>query len=179
MILNLRLQLNRFTNYLISIWYLYRYGQRTKSKQLNDLDLEPKKYKSAVFLSKAGRFFTVGTSGFLVNYLVSYFLANDMNVWYILATLIGIITSISTNFVLNKIWTFEDRNFSPRRFLKQYVTFLGLCALGAVIQLSLVFVFVEYSHLQYGISLIMAVGFASLGNFLLNKKITFGEKIWE
>jgi dolichol-phosphate mannosyltransferase len=59
------------------------------------------------------------------------------------------------------------------------VLFLTLCSLGGVIQLSLVFVFVEYSHIQYGISLVMAVYVSSLGNFLLNKKITFGEKIWE
>jgi dolichol-phosphate mannosyltransferase len=94
------------------------------------------------------------------------------------AALVGIIVSITTNFLLNKIWTFEDRDFSIRHFFRQYVSFLALCSVGAVIQLSLVFVFVEYSHIQYGISLIMAVCLASLGNFFLNKKITFGEKIW-
>jgi hypothetical protein len=69
--------------------------------------------------------------------------------------------------------------FRQMNFLRQYVSFLALCSLGAVIQLTLVFVFVEYSHIQYAISLVMAVCVASLSNFLLNKKITFGEKIWE
>jgi dolichol-phosphate mannosyltransferase len=131
-------------------------------------------------LSKAGRFFTVGASGFFVNYVVSFLLANTVsNVWYLQATLVGIIFSITTNFLLNKVWTFEDRDFSTRHFIRQYVSFLALCSLGAVIQLTLVFVFVEYSHIQYGISLVIAVCVASLGNFLLNKRITFGEKIWE
>src|ERR1044071_686497 len=93
-------------------------------------------------------------------------------------TLFGIILSITSNFLLNKLWTFEDRNFAPRHFLRQYVFFMALCALGAVIQLSLVYLFVETSNIPYAISLIIAVCIASIGNFLLNKKITFGEKIW-
>jgi len=96
-----------------------------------------------------------------------------------LRNFVGIIISITSNFLLNKIWTFEDRDFSPKHFLKQYSLFMALCTLGAVIQLSLVYIFVEYSHIQYAVSLIMAVAIASLSNFLLNKKITFGEKIWE
>jgi dolichol-phosphate mannosyltransferase len=175
-----KINLNRIWNYSKAVWHLYRYGRESKEPQ-NDSDIvEQKKHKSVLFLSKAGRFFTVGASGFIVNYIVSFLLANVVsNVWYVQATLVGIIVSITTNFLLNKVWTFEDRDFSTRHFFRQYVSFLALCSLGAVIQLSLVFVFVEYSHIQYGISLVMAVCVASLGNFLLNKKITFGERIWE
>jgi len=175
-----KIDFNRILNYSNAVWHLYRYGRESKELQ-NDSDIvEQKKHKSVLFLSKAGRFFTVGVSGFIVNYVVSFLLANVVsNVWYLQATLVGIIVSITTNFLLNKVWTFEDRDFSTRHFLRQYVLFLTLCSLGAVIQLSLVFVFVEYSHIQYGISLVMAVCVASLGNFLLNKRITFGEKIWE
>jgi len=142
--------------------------------------MEQKKHKSILFLSKAGRFFTVGASGLAVNYVVSYLLSNLVpNIWYIQATLVGILVSISSNFILNKIWTFEDRDFSLRHFFRQYSLFLALCSLGAIVQLSLVFVFVEYSHTPYAVSLIIAVIIASFSNFLLNKKITFGEKIWE
>ena len=175
-----KINFNRILNYSKAIWHLYRYGGKSKEKQNTSDIVEQKRHKSILFLSKAGRFFTVGVSGFFVNYVVSFLLANTVsNVWYLQATLVGIIVSITTNFLLNKVWTFEDRDFSTRHFLRQYVSFLALCSLGAVIQLTLVFVFVEYSHIQYGISLVIAVCVASLGNFLLNKKITFGEKIWE
>jgi dolichol-phosphate mannosyltransferase len=175
-----KINFNRILNYSKAVWHLYRYGRKSKEMQNHGDIAEQKRHRSVLFLSKAGRFFTVGASGFIVNYLVSYLLANVVsNVWYLQATLVGIIVSITTNFILNKVWTFEDRDFSIRHFFKQYLSFMALCTLGAVIQLSLVFVFVEYSHIQYGISLVMAVCVASLGNFLLNKKITFGEKIWE
>ena len=174
-----KLDFNRILNYSKDVWELYRYGK--KSKLETDKDNSGQKIRrSVLFLSKAGRFFTVGASGLVVNYVASFLLSSLVpNIWYIHATLFGIILSITSNFILNKIWTFEDRNFSPRHVLRQYVLFLALCTLGAVIQLSLVYAFVEYSHIPYAVSLILAVCVASLSNFLLNKKITFGEKIWE
>jgi dolichol-phosphate mannosyltransferase len=175
-----KINFNRVLNYSTAVWHLYRHGRKSNQMQNDNDVVEQKSHKSVLFLSKAGRFFTVGASGLLINFIVSYLLANVVsNVWYLQATLVGIMVSITTNFVLNKVWTFEDRDFSIRHFFRQYVSFLVLCSIGAVIQLSLVFVFVQYSHMQYGISLIMAVCVASLGNFLLNKKYTFGEKIWE
>ena len=174
-----KLDRDRIVNYSKDVWELYRYGAKSNLKNGRakpDLRMS----RSVRFLSKAGRFFTVGASGLVVNYAASFLISAIIpNIWYIHATLFGIILSITSNFILNKIWTFEDRNFSPRHFFKQYALFLALCALGAVIQLSLVFVFVEYSHIEYAISLLLAVVIASLSNFLLNKKITFGEKIWE
>ncbi len=93
------------------------------------------------------------------------------------ASIIGIILSISSNFILNKIWTFEDRNFSLRNALKQYVLFLGMSAVGAVVQLIFLYWFVR-SGFQYTPSLVLAVSIASVSNFLLNKKWTFREGIW-
>jgi dolichol-phosphate mannosyltransferase len=175
-----KLDRNRILNYSKYVWQLYRYGIKSKPKNTDTAKPERKPSKSVTFLSKAGRFFTVGASGLAVNYVASYLLTSLIpNIWYIHATLFGIILSITSNFILNKVWTFEDRNFSPRHFFKQYALFMALCTLGAVIQLSLVFAFVEYFNIQYAVSLLLAVIIASLSNFLLNKKITFGEKIWE
>lgn len=141
---------------------------------------EQEKHRSIPFLSKTARFFTVGASGLALNYVVSFLLSNVIsNLWYIQAAGIGIVMSVHTNFVLNKIWTFEDRNYTLRHVIKQYFSFLALCAFGALIQLSLTYVFFEHWHIHYAISLMLAVTIASMSNFLLNKKITFGEKIWE
>jgi dolichol-phosphate mannosyltransferase len=122
----------------------------------------------------------VGASGLVLNYVVSFLLSNVVsNLWYIQAAGIGIVMSVHTNFVLNKVWTFEDKDFTFRHVIRQYFSFLALCAFGAIIQLSLTYVFFEHMHIHYAISLMLAVFIASFSNFLLNKKITFGEKIWE
>jgi dolichol-phosphate mannosyltransferase len=163
-------------DYLSAVGYLYRYGR--KSKRLTRYKEEQKR-RSVLFLSKAARFYTVGATGLLLNYIVSMMLTSGIisNFWYIQASTIGIILSITSNFFLNKIWTFEDRNFSARNTLKQYGTFLGLSTVGAIVQLMILFLLVQ-SGFQYTASLVLAVAAASVSNFLLNKKWTFREKMW-
>jgi len=121
----------------------------------------------------------VGASGLGVNFLVSLlFVGGISEFWYLHANILGIITSMTTNFVLNKYWTFEDKDFSTNKTLLQYAKFVGFSSLGALIQLSMVYYLIEESQIIYPIALILAVITAAFGNFILNKKWTFKEKIW-
>ena len=100
------------------------------------------------------------------------------NLWYIHATIIGIIASMTSNFLLNKIWTFSDMDFSLNNTLKQFGKFVTFSSIGAFLQIGMVFYLVDVHEISYPISLIVAVGLAALGNFILNKKLTFKEKLW-
>ena len=157
-------------DYVKSVWKLYRYGHTAKVSDTRT---------SVRFISKAGRFYTVGASGLLVNYLVSLLFADAIiNFWYIHATIIGIAVSMSSNFILNKIWTFGDRNFDAKKTIAQYGKFVGFSSLGALIQLGMVYVLVDTYQVMYPIALILAVIIAASSNFILNKKWTFKEKVW-
>jgi len=101
-----------------------------------------------------------------------------MNFWYIHATAIGIMFSMSSNFVLNKIWTFGDRNFEIKSTLAQYGKFIGFSSLGALVQLVIVYVLVDSYQLLYPVALVLAVATAASSNFILNKKWTFKQKVW-
>ncbi|MDQ4023303.1 MAG: glycosyltransferase family 2 protein [Thermoproteota archaeon] len=164
-------------DYSKAIWQLYRYGRNYSSNAM--MQNKQERRGLVLFLSKAARFFTVGASGLVINYLISTLLSGGtfFNFWYVHGTLIGIIFSITSNFLLNKSWTFEDRDFSLYHTLKQYGLFVAFSSIGASIQLLLVYLLVE-SGLGYSPSLIIAVASASINNFLLNKKFTFHEKIW-
>lgn len=165
-----KLDLSVGLDYVRSFWKLYRHGKPVREKE---------KRTSVRFFSKAARFYTVGASGLLLNYFVSLLFSGVLsNLWYLHATMVGIIFSITSNFILNKIWTFENRNFDLRKTVTQYGLFLGFSGVGAILQLGLVYYLVDSRHLEYGISLILAVAIASIGNFLLNKKWTFKEKVW-
>jgi dolichol-phosphate mannosyltransferase len=164
--------------YLLAIWQLYRYGQKER-KPIDTEQQRNEERKSVLFLSKAGRFFTVGASGLVINYLASFLLSNFSTLWYMQATLGGIVISMTSNFFLNRIWTFEDTDFSSlTRILKQYILFLGFSSIGASIQLIVVYLMVEFSGYGYAPSLIIAVLAGSGSNFILNKKWTFKERIW-
>jgi dolichol-phosphate mannosyltransferase len=157
-------------DYLRAVMQLYRYGKSMRQKE---------RRTSVHFLSKAGRFYTVGASGLLVNYIASLLLNTQApNLWYLYSTFIGILISMTSNFFLNKLWTFEDRKFNVKETGIQFGMFIGFSSLGAVIQLLLVYALVENYNMDYAPSLILAVAAASVGNFLLNKKWTFKEKIW-
>jgi dolichol-phosphate mannosyltransferase len=164
-------------DYIKALYHLYRYGQRS-GNSLSWLS-RVKKRRSVLFLSKAGRFYTVGASGLLLNYLVSVLLFNSSfaSLGYIQATIGGIIVSNISNFLLNKAWTFEDRDFSAKRTLRQYGLFAAITSGGAGIQLGVLHILLQ-SGFKYEVSLIIAVSIASISNFLLNKKLTFGEKVW-
>lgn len=165
-----KLDLRTIIDYVKSVLRLYRYGKITEKREGRP---------SVRFFSKAARFFTVGASGLGVNYLVSLLFADGIsNLWYIHATIIGIIASMTTNFVLNKIWTFSDRDFSLAKVVKQYGKFVAFSSLGALLQLGIVFYLVDIHHISYPVSLVAAVGLAAFGNFILNKKWTFKEKLW-
>ena len=100
------------------------------------------------------------------------------DLWYLHANIIGIAISMTTNFILNKIWTFEDKDFSTKATIKQYSKFVGFSTLGAIVQLAMVFSLVDWHQMTYPLALILAVATAAFGNFVLNKKWTFKEKVW-
>jgi len=161
-------------DYVKAVWKLYRYGRKSK-KQNTQLE----KRKSVRFISKAARFYTVGFSGFVLNYLISILLSNGVlgSFGYLQATAVGIAVSVTTNFLLNKFWTFEDKNVNLTRFLRQYGMFIGCSSLGILIQFLSIYMLRE-SGVSYDISLLIGVTIASVSNFLFNKKWTFKENIW-
>ena len=164
-----KLSIKTVFDYYRSVWKLYRYGKPLEKQE---------KRSSVKFLYKAGRFYTVGTSGFIVNYMISLLFAGGVSdLWYLHANVIGIIASITTNFVLNKIWTFEDRDFRIKKTISQYGKFAMFSSLGALVQLGMVYFLVDSNEIAYPIALILAVITAAFGNFVLNKKWTFKEKL--
>lgn len=153
-------------DFMRATWKLYRYGSRTKERRA-----------SVRFTSKAARFYTVGALGLGINWLVSTAFAANGGLWYIHANIAGIAASVVTNFVMNKAWTFEDKDFGARKTFSQGIRFAAISSLGACVQLGTVYGLVEYYALPYSIALVLAVGAASFGNFVLNKTLTFRERL--
>ena len=164
-----KLSIRTIFDYYRSVWKLYRYGKPLEKQE---------KRQSVKFLYKAGRFYTVGASGFIVNYMISLLLTGGVSdLWYLHANVIGIIASITTNFVLNKTWTFGDRDFRLKKTISQYGKFAMFSSLGALVQLGMVYFLVDSNEISYPLALIFAVMTAAFGNFILNKKFTFKEKL--
>jgi len=166
-----KLNLFTITDYMKSVWKLYRYGNNEEIKE---------KRKSVTFFSKAGRFYTIGASGFAINYLISFLFSGGLTeIWYLYANILGIIASMTSNFVLNKWWTFNDRNFSFKQTISQYSKFVAFSSVGALIQLGVVYLLVDNYNWIYSSALAIGVLTGAFSNFILNKKWTFKEKLWQ
>ncbi len=164
-----KLNIKTIFYYSKSVLKLYRYGKPLEKQE---------KRSSVKFLYKAGRFYTVGATGFIVNYMISLLFAGGISdMWYLHANVIGIIASISTNFILNKTWTFGDRDFRLKKTISQYGKFAMFSSLGALVQLTMVYFLVDSNEISYPLALILAVMTAAFGNFIFNKKWTFKEKL--
>ena len=120
-------------------------------------------------LKQAGKFYTVGATGVLINLGIIFVLTHFLGLWYIFSAAVGIVVSVTTNFLGNKHWTFG----SKRKFLKEYLIFWMVSLLGTGLQLSFLYIFTEFAHLFYLLSALFAIGIASLANFTLNKFWTF------
>jgi len=166
-----KLDFSIILDYFKSVWKLYRYG---RSEENNE------KRNSVKFISKAGRFYTVGAIGFSINYFISLMFSGGITeIWYLHANILGIIASMTSNFVLNKWWTFGDRNFSFKKTISQYSKFIMFSSFGALIQLGVVFSLVDNYDWVYTTALGIGVLTGAFSNFILNKKWTFKEKLWQ
>ena len=153
-----------------------------QEQERRDDDLQYQKNMKAAGLNrlvkKAGKFYLVGASGLLVNYGSSFLIGEVLlYMYYMHATALGIGLSIVSNFLLNKLWTFDDRDFSLQKVARQAFWFLLSCVIGIAVQIGLVYYFVEMMYLEYIFSLGLAVLLASIANFLVAKKLAFKERL--
>ena len=121
------------------------------------------------------RFYIVGAIGLVINYIVSSYFFIYLNFDHIQSSILGIIVSLSSNFLLNKIWTFQDNNMKIKIILKQYLKYFIFNSVGVVIQLSIVFGLGK-TNIDYGIIILIAISIASILNYIVNKKFIFKYK---
>ena len=129
----------------------------------------------SLFAKHAAKYYTVGASGVLVNLGLLYSLTEFVGVWYFLSYVIAISVSITSNFILNKFWTFRDSADSQRTII-MYVKFVSVSLMGMGIQLGSVYVLVESLAVYYMIAALISICIAGAINFIINRRWTFGVK---
>ncbi len=143
---------------------------KEKSSPVNSfLNAIEKIYYNKGELSK---FYIVGGIGLVINYFVSYFFFTYFHLDHIQSSIFGIIVSLSSNFMFNKVWTFQDRNMKYNILLRQYLKYFIFNSVGVIIQLSIVYGFGK-TNLDYGWVIIIAISIASILNYIVNKKFIF------
>ena len=119
------------------------------------------------------KFGVVGGIGTLINIAILYLLTEKAGVYYLISAIFSFIVAMSSNFILNKIWTFKEN--VKLGIGKKYLQF-GLVSVSALlVNLFFLYIFTEILGIYYIISQILAIGIALIINFLGNKIWTFSK----
>ena len=140
------------------------------------LDRQDRQSRFSLFAKDALKYYLVGASGIVVNLGILYGLTEFAGLWYLLSSSIAIYISITTNFLLNKTWTFKNTMVKQRGFF-MYGKFIGVSLVGMGIQLGFNYIFVENLSLYYLLAALISIMIASSVNFVLNRHWTFGIKL--
>ncbi len=129
----------------------------------------------SLFAKQAAKYYAVGASGVLVNLGLLFYLTEYVGLWYFLSYTLAISASITSNFILNKFWTFGD-SIDSQRTIVMYVKFVSVSLLGMAIQLGSVYLLVESLSVYYMLAALVSISIAGAINFMINRRWTFGIK---
>ena len=127
------------------------------------------------FAKQAAKYYAVGASGVLVNLGLLFYLTEYVGLWYFLSYTLAISASITSNFILNKFWTFRD-SINSQRTIVIYAKFASVSFLGMAIQLGSVYFLVESLSVYYMLAALISISIAGAINFIINRSWTFGVK---
>lgn len=116
------------------------------------------------------KFGIVGASGLGVDFGFTYIFKEKINLNRYLANAIGFLLAASSNYFLNRIWTFhsEDPNIAT-----QYFSFLIVSIIGLGINTLFLYFFEMKLKFNFYIAKVFAIGITTLWNFIANYMITF------
>jgi dolichol-phosphate mannosyltransferase len=93
------------------------------------------------------RFLSAGAAGTLLYYITLYTLTEYAHVWYVVSAIIAGVLNYTSNFMLQKLWTFESKQLQGvHKEAGKYATLAGALF---VLNVALLYALVEYAHLWY------------------------------
>ncbi|TRZ70766.1 MAG: GtrA family protein [Bacteroidetes bacterium] len=132
--------------------------------------MELTKLLDKVFLLKFIKFCLVGFSGVFVDFGTTYFLKEVMKVQKYVANAIGFSLAATTNYFLNRIWTFNSHN--PQIVL-EFSRFFIIALIGLGINSAIIWLLNGKFRINFYLSKLVATLIVTLWNFLINAYFTF------
>ncbi|MCK5080229.1 MAG: GtrA family protein [Bacteroidales bacterium] len=129
-------------------------------------------FLSTSFILKFLKFAAVGFSGLLVDYAFTYLFKEIFKIQKYVANSIGFTIAASTNYILNRVWTFESDN--PDIAL-EYTEFLAISIVGLGINNLILWLIVSKFKINFYVAKFFAICVVTLWNFLANFFITFNQ----
>lgn len=116
------------------------------------------------------KFGIVGGSGVFVDFGITWLLKEKLKLNAYLANSMGFTAAVISNFVLNRIWTFN--NHDPHVAL-QFGKFAMVAVVGLALNNSIIYLLTERFKTNFYVAKLIATGFVMIWNFWANITFTF------
>jgi putative flippase GtrA len=122
------------------------------------------------FLIKFLKFGLVGFTGVFVDFGITWLTKEKLKIQKYVANAIGFTTAATSNYILNRIWTFESTN---PRVMVEYTEFITISIIGLGINTLVLWLLVSRFKMNFYVAKIFAIAVVTLWNFFANAFITF------
>ncbi|MDD3878021.1 MAG: GtrA family protein [Bacteroidales bacterium] len=123
-----------------------------------------------IVIIKFLKFVSVGFSGLLIDFGITWLLKEKLNIQKYVANATGFICAASSNYFLNRIWTFESHN---PEIAVEYSLFLLISVVGLIINTLVLWALDSKFKWNFYFSKLIAIGVVTLWNFIMNFLFTF------
>lgn len=106
----------------------------------------------------------------LVDFGLTYLFKEKFKIQKYIANAIGFTSAASSNYILNRIWTFNSHN--PEIAL-EYGRFLGISLIGLLINTLVIYLLVSKSKVNFYLAKLAAIVIVTIWNFVVNLNYTF------
>jgi putative flippase GtrA len=115
------------------------------------------------------KFCVVGASGMVVDFSATYLCKEQAKLNKYLANALGFMLAASSNYLLNRLWTFHSQRNVPVEYLK----FIGVSLIGLGLNSAVVYLLTEKLRLNFYLAKLLAIATVTLWNFLMSYFFTF------
>ena len=121
-------------------------------------------------LLKFLKFGVVGFSGLLIDFALTWVLKEKARISPYLANASGFMVAASSNWYLNRIWSFESQN---TQLGEEYLAFILVSLLGLIINTLALFIGIKKFKLNFYLAKAIAIAITTFWNFFANYYYTF------
>lgn len=123
-----------------------------------------------LIIYKLIKFSIVGFSGMIIDFGITWLLKENGKINKYIANSTGFVLAASSNYFLNRIWTFNSQN---SHIVTEYFSFFGISIIGLLINNLIIYLFSDKLKLNFYLSKLVAVFIVTLWNFGMNYLFTF------
>lgn len=125
-------------------------------------------------LFKIAKYIISGGTAAVVDLAALYIFVEWFHMWYVLSAVLAFLVAFCFSFTLQKFWTFKDR--ATQQMHKQATVYFVVSVINLGVNTLLMYIFVEYLHIHYFVSQIIAGGLLAISSFFIYSRFIFPVK---